>query len=183
METQKNRLIQHGLQWGLILALVNIAIQAISYMINKQWLVSFWLGGISLVINIILLIIPVIKYRKELGGYIDFKNAFFVCLLVYLGSSLISTVFQYVLYNIIDPELSTYVKEKVLESTSSMMEKFGTPQEDMEKALADIEKQDFSQTPAKLGKQFLWGILFGGIISLIIAAILRKQPKIEDTIS
>jgi tetrahydromethanopterin S-methyltransferase subunit G len=179
METENKSNIEHALKWGLILGMANIFIYLIAYIIDKSILTQWWMGLASLAINITLMIIPVTSKRKELGGFITFKDAFLICFIVIAGGALLQSVFNYVLYNLIDPGLSEYVKEKAIESATSMMEKFGAPQEEMEKAIEKLQNEDFSQTPARIGKQYAFGLLFGAVLALIVAAIFKKQPKAE----
>lgn len=182
MESKNKELIEHGLRWGLMLALITITIQMGSYLVNKELLVSMWAGIFYLLITIVLMVLPILQQRKEQNGLISFKEAFLIAFIVSVSSSLITQVYTYVLYNLIDIELAGFIKEKAVESAASMMEKFNTPQEEIEKQLEKMQEQDFSQTPGTIAKQFLWGTIVGAIIASIIAAILKKQPKTDDTV-
>ena len=180
METQTKANVEHALKWGLILGMINIVVYLLVYLIAKDLIVNMWFGLSLLVANIFLLILPVTSKRKELGGLISFNDAFIICMLVFTGSALLQSIFNYVLYNLIDGGLSEFIKQKTIENTVSMMEKFGAPQDSIDKTLNDLQNQDFSQSPARIGKQFLVMIIMGGIISLILAAILKKTPKVTD---
>ncbi len=180
MENQSKANIEHALKWGLILGMVNIAIYLLCYVIDKNILTQWWLGVGTLVINITLMIIPVTTKRKELGGLISFKDAFIICFVVLAGGALLQSVFNYVLYNLIDPSLSNFIKEKTIETTANMMEKFGAPQEQIDKTLSDMQNQDMSQNPARIGQQYLVMLLINAVISSIIAAIFKKNPKVTD---
>jgi hypothetical protein len=115
-------------------------------------------------------------------GIITFKDAFLICFIAIAGGILLGTVFNYFLYNIIDPGLADFIKEKSIEKTAALMERFGASQDVIEKGLADVEKQDFHMTPSKLGVTFLQGSIFGAIPALIIAAIMRTKTKPVDDI-
>ncbi len=180
MENQQKANLEYALKWGLIYGMVNILIYLLAYLINKPMMVEWWFGLLSLALNITILSFALIGRRKELGGLISFGDAFLVCFVVIIGGGLLQSVFNYVLYNIIDPSLAEYIKTKAIESATAMMEKFGTPQESIEKAIGDIDKKDFSQTPARIGEQYFFTIIFGGVIALIMAAIFKKNKKIID---
>lgn len=180
MEDQSRANFEHALKWGLILGMTDIILNLIVYIIDKSILTSMWFGGITFIINITLMIVPVTQRRKELGGFIDFKDAFLICFVVIAGGALLQNVYNYFLYNMIDQGLAEYIKQKSIESATSMMEKFGTPQEAMDKAIEDIQNTDFNQTPARIGKQYFLMLIFGGVIASIIAAIFRKSPKTTD---
>ncbi|MFI5221612.1 MAG: DUF4199 domain-containing protein [Bacteroidia bacterium] len=180
MENHSKANIEHALKWGIILGMANILLYLLVYLISKSSLTSWWLGTFSLALNIFLLIIPVTIQRKEFGNEITFNEAFLICFITYAGGSLLQTIFTYILYNFIDPGLSEYIKTKAIEMTQSMMEKFGAPQDSIEKTLEKMQLEDFRQTPARIARQFLFMILFGGVISLILAAILKRKPKNTD---
>ncbi|MCE2788174.1 MAG: DUF4199 domain-containing protein [Bacteroidota bacterium] len=177
MENQKPNIVQHAMKFGFIMGLFNILVQLAIYLIDKALLVSFSIGIITMIINLILVIYPVRLYRKELEGFISFKEAFIIGLIVFAGSGLITIIFQYLLYNLIDPQLPDYIKEKAIEKTVGLMERFGAGQEEIAKAIEPLEKEDFHQTPSKLGSSYLSNVLIGAVLSLVIAALTRKAPK------
>jgi hypothetical protein len=182
MENEKPTLIHQGLKFGLILGFVQIATTTLLYVIDKNLLVNYKLMLLILVINVTLMVWPVRNYKKINEGTISFKDAFVICLLTVAGGLLLGTVFNYVLYNIVDTGLSDFIKDRSIEKTAALLERFGTPQEDIEKSIASIEAQDFNMSPSKLGGQLFQGVLLGSIPAIIIAAILRTKTKPVDDI-
>jgi hypothetical protein len=180
MEDQTKAHLEHALKWGLILGMTNIVIYLLGYIVDKTMITHWWYGLISLAINITLMVVPVVSKRKELGGVISLRDAFLICFVVIAGGSLLQSIFNYILYNLIDPGLSDFIKQKTIENMTSMMERFGAPQESIDKALENIQNTDFSQTPARIGKQYFFMVLFGGFIALIVAAILKRKQKTTD---
>ena len=180
MENQTKANFEHALKWGLIFGLINIAAYLLMFLINKNMLVSMWFGSTTFIVNLALLIFSITSQRKELGGFISFNQAFIICFVVFIGGALIQNIFSYFLYNFIDPGLAEFIKQKAIETTSSMMEKFGAPQESIDKSIDDMQNENFSQTPARISLQFFYSIIYGGFISLILAAIFKKNPKVVD---
>ena len=178
----RQTITQHGLKWGLIYGLAGIILYTLVYAINRGYLVSFGVGAFMLLVSILLLIYPIYLYRKENGGLLTFKDAFLLSILIFAGSSLLSTIYQFMLYNVIDPTLPEFIKNSTIEKTVAMMEKFGADQEAVDKTLEELNNQDFNFSGSRLGQSYLLGLLFGAFISLIVAAIFRKQPKPEDHI-
>lgn len=181
MEVQKPTLLQQGMKFGLILGFTQVVVYLLLYVIDKNLLVSFGVGAMIMVLSIILMVLPVRNY-KSITGVITFKEAFVICLITIAGALLITTVFNYILYNIIDTTLAEFIKENVIGKTASMMEKFGAPQEEIEKQITKLQAEDYSQSPGRLGIQYMSGVLFGAIPALIIAAILRTKNKPVDDI-
>jgi len=180
MENQTKTTLEHGLKWGLIYGMANIAFFLIAYLIDKTLLVSMWFSGGIFIINLILLIFPVIAKRKEFKGLISFNDAFIICFTVFLGGALIQNIFTFFLYNFIDTGLAEFIKQQTIESTVSLLEKFNLEQDQIDKAISDIQSQDFTQTPARISLQFFYSMIYGGLISMILAAILKKAPKVSD---
>lgn len=178
----RQTLTQHGLKWGLISGLIGIIMYTLVYAINRGYLVSFGVGALMLLVNILLLVYPIYLYRKENGGLLTFKDAFLLSMFIFAGSSLLSTLYQFVLYNVIDPTLPEFIKNSTLEKTAAMMEKFGADQEAMDLTMEELNNQDFNFSGSRMAQTYFWGLLFGAFISLIVAAIFRKQPKPQDHI-
>lgn len=172
-----NTLSREALKWGLILGLIQIVIETILYIADKELLVSMWIGLSQFVVNLLFFILAVRSVRTMGGELISFKDALLTILFVVLASMTLTTVFTWLLYNVIDPELATYVKEKAIEKTIGMMEKFGAPQESIDQTVAKMEEEDFSMSISRTIKQYLGGILFQMVIGLIVAAIMKKKPN------
>jgi hypothetical protein len=182
MDNDKPTIVNQGLKFGLILGFANIAIYLLIYIIDRQLLVSGWIGAFVLLVNVVLMIWPVKNYKNIQGGVITFRDAFLVCFITLAGASLLSSVFNFVLYNIIDPTLPEFIKEKTIETTVSLMEKFNAPQEELDKAVEKLQAEDFSQNPGRIGKQYFGAVLFQTIPALIIAAVMRTKTKPVDDI-
>jgi hypothetical protein len=56
-----------------------------------------------------------------------------------------------------------------------MMQYFGAPDNVIDQQVEALEKQDFSQSPSNLMVSYFSFCAFGFIISLIIAAFIRKK--------
>jgi phosphatidylglycerophosphate synthase len=181
METNKPTIVNHGLKYGLILGFIQIAIMLLLYIVDKALMVKWWIAIVSLVLLIVMLVMAVKSYKKQQNNTINFKDAFVLTLIVGVSALILNLIFNYLLYNVIDPSLPEFIKQKAIENTMSMMEKFGADENAMNKALEQLETQDFSQGPSKLGMQLIWGVVFDAIFALIIAAIMRtKQKPVDD---
>ena len=91
-------------------------------------------------------------------------------------------IFQILLYHAIDPELPAYLMEKAMENTAAMMEKFGVPESQMDVAMEEAAKQ--INDAFTIGNQLmsvLWSAIIWGIVALIIAAIIKRNPETNTT--
>ncbi len=166
--------------WGVGLGVISSIVTLIIWMVDVTFLGN-WMYGLSiLVISIVVLVLATKARRKQLGGYITFKEAMLACFSTYIVSLVISIIFSFVLYNVIDPELGTTMKTVAVENTSKMLENFGMDEDAMEEALVNVEEADYSYGAAKAGGNLLWGALVGAIISAIIALVIRKEKPIFE---
>lgn len=166
--------------WGVGLGVISSIVTLLIWMTNVNFLGNWMYGTAILIINIVVLVLATKARRKQLGGFISYKNALLACFITYVISLVISVMFSFFLYNVIDPELSTTMKTVAIENTSKMLEGFGLDEEAMEEAMVKLEEADYSYGAAKAGSNILWGALVGLIISALIAIFIRKEKPIFE---
>jgi hypothetical protein len=185
MET-KNTLFISALKSGLIIGVVSIVVFIILYVADIKpvgLMMPFLIGIISLAINIVVLVILFKKYRTEIGGFISFRDAFLYCFIALAVSALISTIFTFLFIHFIEPE---YYKN-LMEAQKTYMENYLSGKVSDEKLAETLDGID--EQAAKMGslsstlKNFLIGVVFSGIIALIVGAIMKKNPDVFDNTS
>lgn len=170
-----------GVRYGVILGLVNVIIFTVLY-ISPIGIFQWWTGIFALVVLVLGLLAALIDMRKQLNGYLTFKQGMQVVAWTIIVSTAINTVYNYLLYNYIDPTLSEQLKVYSMEFTQKTMVWAGAPQEEIDKALNELDKQDYSLSIGSMIKQFFWWCLFEFAIGAVIALITRRnppEPKIE----
>jgi hypothetical protein len=156
---------------GLIISLVKVIITTIGYQFFAgSWLMStlFMLVGLGVVIG--MLIQTGKMQRKAVGGYIDIKQAFQAIFIAGLIVCVLTGIYELIYVKFINPEMM----EKVKEATIASMEKWGAPQESIDKTAQQFDESQ----KLNIGKQLLgWltSIIFYGILSLICAAVVKKN--------
>lgn len=165
--------MQTALRWGLIGGLAGIALQLL-------WQVAGWtdftdpmnpkqllLSPLSLAISFGAIAYGIKQYRDEhLQGYITFSSAFKTGFLVAVTMALISTIFT-VAY------MGDIMREVMEEAMQAQLESRGLDDAEMEEAM---KFSSFATKPWFLGiTTFLGGIIWGSIMSLIAAAIMKKE--------
>ena len=133
---------KNGATYGFILGLISIVTTTLIYVIDIKLFMSGWVGGISMLINIIIGVLLVSKTKKNLKGMITFKEAFSVYFIAGVLGSTISALYNYVLFNFIDPEAKETLKEMTIKYTSEMMHKIGAQAEMVNKTMAEMAKTD-----------------------------------------
>ncbi|GAA0729575.1 DUF4199 domain-containing protein [Aquimarina litoralis] len=166
----------NALSLGVILGVVLALITVIAYTVY-QGMYTNWMAGIGIAILIIVFgIVSAVKSRKLLGGYISFKDAFTSYLITVAIGTLISMVVNILVYVVIDPDAATAINEQIIESTVGFMEKFGTPESEIEKAVAKMEEENQFGLITQL-KGWFYGILIYIIIGLLAClAVKKKEP-------
>ena len=178
---EKPSLMNHVIKWGVIIGLVGIVVSLLTYVLGESLLVKWWYGLLILAINVVLIIYAGTEYRKLLGGYMTYKDAFLVTLLILILAGILGQIFSMILYTVIDPDLPNRLVKLTLEQTEQMMSKFGAPQEQvdlqMDKLRESLPKQ-FS-TAGQIKTFFTWILGSYLVVSAILALIIRKkEPEI-----
>ena len=172
---KKSSFWKSALTYGAILGFVSILLGVIFYVMNLY--AASWTGIVSVVVGIAVLAYCLVAYRNEsLGGFAGFGQIFVMALVIGIISSIISTIYSYLMFNIIDPELADKMRLVVEEK---MMNNPRIPENRLDEM---IERAAKGFEP----KRMLMTTLFGGIgmnaiIGLILAAFIKKEENPVDT--
>ena len=160
---------------GLILGLIGIVYYLIMYFFDLT--LNQVQGYVFLVITIVVLFFLIKSYRDNyLHGQMTYGQAVGAGMVIFLYYSIISAVFIYILYAVIDPGLI----DKQLAMAEEMMQKRGLPQEAMDAAMNVQQKMVKPGIIAPLS--VLQNMLYGLIMSLIIGIFVKKEgnPLIDS---
>jgi uncharacterized membrane protein YagU involved in acid resistance len=121
-----------------------------------------------------------IDYRNNIGGFLPYGKAFVHGFLVLAISALVATLFSAVLYHVIDTELPQKLTDASLENTREMMEKFGAPEDAIDKALEDAKDRTANQFTFT-GQLISYAsiLFFSAIMALISAIFVKKNQPVE----
>lgn len=169
-KTIKSSAINYGIYLGLFLSLTSVLV----YVINLELLTKWWLGIILFLVIIAFGIVSTAKAKSLLDGFISFKQAFSSYFITVAIGVLISMVVGILLYNVIDPDAAIVLKEKIVESTTQMMEGFGAPQSEIDKAITKLQEQDQFSIVSQL-QSVAFQLIFYAVVGLIVALIMKKS--------
>lgn len=174
-------MINNAARSGVLVGVISIVVALLIYIIDATLFIKWWLGLSLLVINLGLISYFGIQYRKEIGGFMSFGEAFKYSILVFIVAGFLGTFFNVILFNVIDPELPELLTDASVEQTEKMLNSFGTPDDAKDEALQKVkEDTPASFTPLGQLKNFGIAIILYAIFSLITAAIIkRKEPELE----
>lgn len=97
------------IQYGIIGGIIMIAIILLLYIVAIEKLASFFTMVVYLPL-IFLMIWGGITYRKEIGTYKNFGQAFVAVFIISVIATFLFDTFGYLLYTVIDPDLPALKK-------------------------------------------------------------------------
>ena len=173
-EQTKIPVLKPALIYGLISAFIGILLSVIFYLADLS--METWVGLVSIVVSIAVLVYLLRAYRNEyLGGFATYGQLILMALLIGLVSSIISAIYTYLLYAVIDPDLIEKMKlmaeDRIINNTR------------ISESLHDglFEKLDKRMTVNRMTMNALiFGTIVTFILGLIIAAFLKKEKTPED---
>ena len=161
-----------ALKWG--------AIGGVAYMIYTTLLYvtelygNSTMGWVSFALAIVFIVLAMREYRTQNNGFMSYGEGLGVGTLVSAISGLLSATYGMIYTMFIDPTIPQKLQDKIQEQWEAQ----GLTDEQIEQA---SEMMKWTQSP---GMTFLFGmisaIVGGLIISLIVAAILKKNKPVFE---
>ncbi|MBK9255478.1 MAG: DUF4199 domain-containing protein [Saprospiraceae bacterium] len=163
------------LKYGIIYAAISILISLISFYVYQ---IGIWTMMLVSFVIMIIIFIAAAKAEKSLNdGILPYGKALKLTFLTGFVGFLIASVFSIILTTLIDPSVVDVIREQALESSRSLMEKLGTPEDVISEAM-DKAEEDFDNRFTVTGQ--LLNILTSSIFVLIIAAIVSIFVKKDE---
>ncbi len=160
--------------WGAMLGVLLIVTATLVYAIDLSLFTNTWYGIIAFLIVSGFGIASAIKTKKEMGGFITFKQSFRAFFITILIGFLMYTVFSIVLFNVIDTDAKQVMTEAVIKSSVEMAEKFGAPSAQIDEMVTKLEEQD-SFGPVGQFQGFLVNIVIYSIVGLIASLVIKRD--------
>ncbi|MDO9339372.1 MAG: DUF4199 domain-containing protein [Bacteroidales bacterium] len=166
---QKVSVWKANLTNGLILGLAGIVYTLVIYFLDLTFNKS--LGYIFLLLTVFLLYYFIRSYRNNyMNGYITYGQSVGAGVIIFLYYSIISGIFMYILYTVIDTGLTN----KMLAIVEETMVKSGkVPEGSLDTVMAFQKK--ILRPEIMVPMTIISNIFFGTIISLIVSIFIRKE--------
>ena len=170
MEQNSTSIWKSSVTSGLYLGIALILVSVIFYVTGNMFVKLESVFGYAIMIAGV--VMAQISYRKSLGGTMTYGQALGMGVLTVLFASILTGIYTYLLYTVIDPSL----QEQLRIFTEEQIVKQGrVPEEQMEAALEMQAK--FQKPVMMLIMSIVGGTLIGFIISLITSIFTKKVPK------
>lgn len=172
---QKVNVWKANLTNGLIMGLIGIIFTLVVYFLDLTFNRS--VGYIFLAISVFLLYYFIKSYRDNyLHGFITYGQSLGAGVVIFLYYSVISAIFMYILYTVIDTGLT----DKMLAYTEEQLVKSGRVPEGQLDTVMSFQKK-FMKPAILVPWTLVMNMIFGTIISLIVSIFTKKEgnPLIE----
>jgi len=159
---------------GVVLSIVLILIGVGFYVTGNAFAKSAqWITYAVMVAGVVM---AQLSYRKALGGTLTYGQALGMGVLTLFFASIISGIYTYLLYEVIDPSLQEQLR---LFSEEQMVKQGQLSEEQMEAALKISSRL---QSPLMMSVMTVLSYTFIGlVISLITSIFVKKKPS-EDLV-
>ncbi|WP_309642134.1 DUF4199 domain-containing protein [Flavobacterium sp.] len=165
---------KNGIAYGIFLGLFSIVVTASIYAIDLALFTNMWVGISTLIIYIIIGVMVVNKTRNQLKT-ITFKEAFTVFFITAVIGITLSTLFNIILFNLIDPAAKETIQQLTIKYAAEMMQKFGAPAASINEAISKMEETD-NFSIGSLIKGMFTSYLVNAVFGLLLAAIFKSRP-------
>jgi len=163
-----------SVKYGVFGGFVSIIITLVLWFINPDYLLNS-VGTITGILVLIYFMYLAGKEARELsGGYIDFGEIFKYLFITFVIMTLISAIFNYILFNFIDTGMIERQKEMAIKAVEKMASLIGD-EEVLDEMSDKIEEQDFSYSFGKAIQGWVFGMILGAIIAAVQGAIMKKK--------
>jgi len=168
---------------GLLIGLIVVVLNVVYYIIDPLFaFTNTWVGIFSLVLLITLLVVLGLDVRKKIGGYWSYGQAFTSLIIMAAIVVLLSTIYSFILFKFVDPQLPAKATAALLEKTTATLNNLGMDQSKIDAATESFKNGEMEAKLQPTLKNelvaFVTGVLIYGVISLIIAAIIKKKAPL-----
>lgn len=167
------------LLYGLLFGVVNIAYTVILYVggVNAYMHSSNKYIGIAIAIGFAFL--TAWQLKKQQGGYLEFSDSLKSIFKVMVIGIILSTVFDYFLFNYYDVQFREALRQASTEAMIIEMEKSNMPQSKIDDTLEMMEKINAFGVAAQ-AMAFAIRCILHFIIALIVSAIMKRKRSVFD---
>lgn len=164
---------------GLILGLAGVVFTLVLWFTDMSFNKS--MGYIFMAISVFLLYYLIKSYRdNHLHGYITYGQSVGAGVIIWLYYAIIAAVFTYILYKLIDPQLT----DKLIAFSEEQLRKSGRVPENAVDAAMSMQKK-FLKPEIMAPASILNNMIFGTIIALIVSIFTKKEgnPLIDTNLN
>lgn len=171
-----------GLKWGIISGLFYSLFLIILFSLGPE----AFIGNSKFIAYLAMLsfgFVAGMQERKLGEGLISFGRAFTIILTVFAFTEFLAVFAEWLIYNVFDPSFHEKIKPIVLAKTQESMETISKFLEygegDADEILKTVNDADYKFYILSAVQKFVTWLALDFLFALILAAILKKEPKIN----
>lgn len=169
MEKKPVSLMKSSLTYGIYLGIVSILLSVVLYVLGFTF--ETWAEYSSFPILIVAIVWAQLAYRKNLGGEMTYGQALGIGIMTVVFSGVISGIYTYFLYTVIDPSLHDQL---IIVTEQKILEQGNVSEEQLDMVMNITKK--FLHPVALSIQAVLYGAIGGLLISLITGIFIKKTP-------
>lgn len=176
---QKEGINAHGIKWGIIIGLVYCVLLLLRYNLGISNPIKFsLLTFMGYIIVLVMLLVSGFQLRKQMGGFLELKDAFKAMFVSVLIFEFIYAVFNFIYLKYVNPNFFYQLRD----ATETLLENSKQSPATIKKTLDSIDVDAPSKmTIFDLLKSYLFYVAITGIFAFIFALIVkRKRDIFED---
>ena len=166
--------MSHQLKYGIFLGVITVVFSASLFLIDYKLLQNSFYAFIPFIITVVILFVAGFELRKKNDGYLTFKNALLSTFIIYAIAAIITMIYTILQYNVFAPEVAEELQKESLNQQVALWESLGMSDEEIDKAAADAQTRNIFSPVWQL-VALAGNLVFGFVISLIVAAIVKKK--------
>jgi len=171
MENSPLKTSTYALRYGLLLGLISVVFGVMIFMLEMHYQQDQKIGIVSLAINLILIILGLVAFKKANGGYISLAQALKTGLGIALVAGIIAVTYQLILVTVLDPD--TIQKTIDFQMEKIRMEQPELPAETLDQI--ESMQRKFTSPWMMVAIGLVFSLFIGFVFSLIGGLIIKKS--------
>ncbi|MGA1030545.1 MAG: DUF4199 domain-containing protein [Flavobacteriaceae bacterium] len=171
MENSPLKTSTYALRYGLLLGLISVVFGVMIFMLEMHYQQDQKIGIVSLAINLILIILGLVAFKKANGGYISLAQALKTGLGIALIAGIIAVTYQLILVTVLDPD--TIQKTIDFQMEKIRMEQPELPAETLDQI--ESMQRKFTSPWMMVAIGLVFSLFIGFVFSLIGGLIIKKS--------
>ena len=172
----KINFVREGVKIGIVNGAIAMLLMYGSYYAGLNSFVTTQFVSKFIPYMMVILIVYGFRLRKQNGGYLSFKEGLQYAFMSYVIAAIVVAIGTYILFNIIDKNLTQKSFDLSLEKMKTLFHNMGIKEEDIDKQTGAKEPQKTDFKNIFLGTGF--GLIWDFIVSLLVTLIIRKEKPV-----
>jgi amino acid transporter len=171
-------MVKEGIKIGIINGLFALILMFGSYFMGLDTFVNVQFFASFIPYMIIVLIIYGLQLRKKNGGYLPFRDALKFTFLSYVIASLLIAIGTYILFNLVDKDLTQKVFDLTIEKTRGIMSNMGVSEAEIDTQLSKLEAEKKETGLKNIFLGYGLDLIWNFVKSLLITLVIRREKPV-----